>query len=665
MKDYGIDIKGRLSKIRISNPLFVVYEAITNSIQAIEETGQTITDHAIEVIFTRSNQMMLETTGTIPEIIGLKITDSGVGFTEDNFKSFLTFDSTYKEKLGGKGVGRLTWLKFFSRISVTSTFNEPESSNYYERIFDFTEQGVEDKISENLKTELKTVITMDGLSSGSFPKGLDTIAGNLIEHFLSYFSTGHIPKIIIGDGVDTINLNEKYQAEYNQSTYSLEFKIKNVDFKLTCLEVKTLNTGHKIYLCAHKRTINKATIDLKNESALFNKRLKDANGEEFYFVAFLESSYLDSHVNDNRTGFEFGETDENADLFSDISLAEIKQTVVEAIKADLQEELCSTREENLNKAKNYISSKKPQYKYLLNHKEELISEISADSDAEIYSALREIMYDFETESDAAAEQILKQLDSSTSDDEFEKLKNDLYEKIEDRKKISLAQYICDRRVILDILSKRLAKNSDDKYELEDAIHKLIFPLKKTSDDLNYDDQNLWVLDERLCYHNYLASDIPLNKQEPLGVESRDRPDIIIFDGPVAVTNSASDFDAVTIVEFKRPNRNDYSAADNPINQVLNYVFKIRNSKNMTDKNGRNISVSENLRFYCYIVCDITPTLLPIIQNYSAKKSPDGKGYFFTNDQANAHIEIIPYDKLLSDATKRNQFLFEKLGLPTK
>lgn len=665
MKDYGIDIKGRLSKIRISNPLFVVYEAITNSIHAIEETGQTITDHTIEIQFTRSSQMTLENSGTLQEITGLKITDSGVGFTEDNFKSFLTFDSTYKEKLGGKGVGRLTWLKFFSRISVTSTFYEPETKNHYERVFDFTEQGVEDKISEDAKSELKTVITMDGLNSGSFPKGLDTIAGNLIEHFLSYFSTGHIPKIIIGDGVETINLNQKYQSEYSQNTYSLEFKIKNVDFRLTCLEVKTLNTGHKIYLCAHKRTINKATIDLKNESALFKKKLKDANGEEFYFVAFLESSYLDSHVNDNRTGFEFGDTTENADLFSDISLAEIKHTVVEAIKADLQEELSTTREENLNRAKSYIKSKKPQYKYLLNHEEERISEISADSDAEIYNALREIMYDFETESDAAAETILKELDSTTSNDDFEKLKNDLYEKVEDRKKISLAQYICDRRVILDILSKRLAKNTDDRYELEDAIHKLIFPLKKTSDDLNYDEQNLWVLDERLCYHNYLASDIPLSNQEPLAIESKDRPDIIIFEGPLAVTNSASDFDAVTIVEFKRPNRNDYSAADNPIDQVLNYVFKIRNSKSMNDKNGRVLSVSENLRFFCYIVCDITQTLQPIIQKYNAKKSPDGKGYFFSNDQANAHIEIIPYDKLLSDATKRNQFLFEKLGLPIK
>jgi hypothetical protein len=220
-------------------------------------------------------------------------------------------------------------------------------------------------------------------------------------------------------------------------------------------------------------------------------------------------------------------------------------------------------------------------------------------------------------------------------------------------------------VILDILSKRLAKNAGDKYELEDAIHKLIFPLKKTSDDLNYDEQNLWVLDERLCYHNYLASDIPLSKQEPLSLESKDRPDIIIFDGPMAVTNSASDFDAVTIIEFKRPNRNDYNAADNPIDQVLNYVFKIRNNKSMNDRNGRVLAVDENLRFFCYIICDVTQTLLPIIQKYNAKKSPDGKGYFFSNDQANAHIEIIPYSKLLSDATKRNQFLFEKLGLPIK
>ncbi|MBC7458326.1 MAG: hypothetical protein H7235_08620 [Bdellovibrionaceae bacterium] len=65
---------------------------------------------------------------------------------------------------------------------------------------------------------------------------------------------------------------------------------------------------------------------------------------------------------------------------------------------------------------------------------ERISEISADTDAEIYKALREIMYDFETESDAAAEKILKELDSTTTDDDFEKLKNDLYEKVSLEKK---------------------------------------------------------------------------------------------------------------------------------------------------------------------------------------------------------------------------------------
>ncbi len=35
-----------------------------------------------------------------------------------------------------------------------------------------------------------------------------------------------------------------------------------------------------------------------------------------------------------------------------------------------------------------------------------------------------------------------------------------------------------------------------------------------------------------------------------------------------------------------------------------------------------------------------------------------------HDKYNAYIEVISYDKLLTDAKKRNNILFDKLGLPT-
>ncbi|OYU72359.1 MAG: hypothetical protein CFE32_23985, partial [Alphaproteobacteria bacterium PA3] len=50
------------------------------------------------------------------------ITDNGVGLNDDNFESFRTYDSRLKSKKGGKGVGRLTWLKVFESVKIISKF---------------------------------------------------------------------------------------------------------------------------------------------------------------------------------------------------------------------------------------------------------------------------------------------------------------------------------------------------------------------------------------------------------------------------------------------------------------------------------------------------------------------------------------------------------------
>src|SRR5207245_2243684 len=71
----------------------------------------------------------------------------------------------------------------------------------------------------------------------------------------------------------------------------------------------------------------------------------------------------------------------------------------------------------------------------------------------------------------------------------------------------LARHIVHRKATLDFLRAGLKISSSGRYQLENAIHQLIFPLKKTSDDVRPDQMNLWILDERLTYHYYLASDI--------------------------------------------------------------------------------------------------------------------------------------------------------------
>ena len=107
-----------------SHGLYPLFEAVVNSIHAIEENGKPGT---ITVTIQRATaQPDVEGAGPISygRIEGFTVVDTGVGFNARNFVSFETMDSRTKAALGGKGVGRLMWLLAFERARVSSIFEE-------------------------------------------------------------------------------------------------------------------------------------------------------------------------------------------------------------------------------------------------------------------------------------------------------------------------------------------------------------------------------------------------------------------------------------------------------------------------------------------------------------------------------------------------------------
>jgi hypothetical protein len=59
---------------------------------------------------------------------------------------------------------------------------------------------------------------------------------------------------------------------------------------------------------------------------------------------------------------------------------------------------------------------------------------------------------------------------------------------------------------------------------------------------------------------------------------------------------------------------------------------------------------------------MTDKMHQLARRENFKKTVDGKGYYYFHEALNAHIEIIPYDKVLVDAQKRNRTLFDQLGI---
>ena len=153
-------------------------------------------------------------------------------------------------------------------------------------------------------------------------------------------------------------------------------------------------------------------------------------------------------------------------------------------------------------------------------------------------------------------------------------------------------------------------DENDKYKKEDIIHSLICPMQHTSDNIPFNEMNLWIIDEKLSYHKFLASDTKLKSIPVINSKSEDRVDIAIFDQAISYSSEKDHFNSISIIELKRPGRNDYSAGGkdrDPIEQVLRYVKQIREGK-ATLANGRDFGNVENTPFYCYIVADLTSTL---------------------------------------------------------
>jgi len=115
------NLQGRLRNTRLpqSKGLFPLFEAIINSIHGLEAAEIPQDEKVIQVIIQRegipffdepSNASRTDSSSIEP-IIDFKVLDTGIGFGEDNFNSFKTLDSQYKIDKGGRGIGRLLWLK--------------------------------------------------------------------------------------------------------------------------------------------------------------------------------------------------------------------------------------------------------------------------------------------------------------------------------------------------------------------------------------------------------------------------------------------------------------------------------------------------------------------------------------------------------------------------
>lgn len=666
MRGFSVNIEGRVKNFKLpkNQPLIPLYEAIVNSFHAIEERKRNdnkFFEGNIIVNALRDTDNSLHLNGVIPDIIGFEIIDNGVGFNESNMSSFLVSDSTYKAEYGGKGVGRFSWLTVFKDAQIESVFKQDNEFVIRKFTFSTKTSEIDDLLEPALGAkENSTKITLNSPNSDYiFPKQGNTIAMRIIQHCLIYFMAEDCPNVVYNDGEEKHELNTIFHQIIKTDNNEVAFKIGDEEFKLLHVQVEDKSMGgNKLFLCANNRLVD--TKELEKYIVDLDKGMYKRYG--FWYIGVLTSNYLDKNVDMNRVSFSIPEGGGIADFYvKDVTIRQIMESVIEQIKIKLNPYLSSVTEAKEKHIKNYVTQRAPQYRHLLRFMKEDIANIKPDlTEENLDDELYKIKRKFDLEIKEQNQKLIEELNNGILNKcEYETRFNKQIKKVNAANSATLAEYIAHRKVIIDLLEMGIKKNEDGKFQKEKFIHNLIYPMRKNSDEESYDNHNLWLIDEKLAYSNYISSDIPFsndNKQE--------RTDIMVLDNPVAVSdiiNEGSFFDTITLFELKRPMRNDYTDNDNPITQLFDYVDKILSGE-ARDKAGRPIKANENTKFYLYAVCDVTPKLYRILRQRGFNATPDGMGYFLNNSTYNAYVEVLPFDKMINDSKKRNRVLFEKLGL---
>lgn len=657
--EFKVNIKGRVKNFPLqeNTPLVPVFEAIVNSIQSIDDALKTNKDFKgkISIHFKRDDQLISDNLGPINEVI---IIDNGLGFNKKNFTSFMESDTANKIEIGGKGVGRFSWLKAFNSAKIQSYFKDDKGTFYREFDFNLNTTRIQDIATECKNKEvIKTSVALSGLKESfkkQMPRQLNVLAVKIISHCFNYFFNPECPEITVSDDEEVISLNKLFKDKVEKINEE-NFAILENDFKIINLKVESsIIKTHELMLTANNRAVKE--FNLADIIVDINALRID---EKYLYLGIISSKYLDDNVDMNRLSFTT--IPDKITSMADSEIISIERIVlnssqkIELLLKDLLEPIIKEKEKRIE---NYINFNSPQYRHLLKYKSEEIKKIKPGlTNEKLDSELYKIKKSFEEEVKKEQKNLIQTINDRTSIEGYEEALNLVVQKISDSNKSRLADYVIHRKAIIDLFEKGMSLNDEDKYSREAFMHNLIYPMRTISEEIMHDEQNLWIIDEKLSYYFYISSDIPFNNDS-----KEKRADIMLFDRSIAMVeekNEGLPYDSVVIFELKKPMRDDLPYED-PIVQVIDYMEQIK-TNSLKDKKGRYIKVNDKTRFYLYVICDVSPKYKAKVKSmYNLSETVDGLGFYRMSE--NEYLEILSYDKILNDSKKRNQILFEKLGI---
>ena len=636
-----------------------------NSIQAIEQ-GKVSNGSIVVRIFWQDEESLPGVKQAKRKIQNISITDNGIGFTSENIQSFKRLDSTYKSQMFGcLGIGRLLWLKVFEEVEISSVCEEGGKKLFRHFSFDVEKEVspvCEEQIASN--EDRKTTVMLKNIRTDFQTRqsvGLDDIAEAVVRQFLFQYVMGKMPKLEITDGEEHCDPAELFREisstskpredQFEVCGHAFTFIQQRLQMKAT----RKLSSG--VFLCAGDRVVMKQKTELDPRIC---DELGSAANPRFVYIGLVKSKYLDQHVSPERKTIIFPtkkDACEDELPFEPVE-TQMVQKLNEFAQDYLRDEFELLAKDSVQRLSVFVDTTAPEFKGFVNRMGNKLFVQKTQNDRSVWDYVNKQFFEYERQTQPAIEKLITA--DWTNENPEEKIQ-EIQDKIEPIASRDLARFAARRKYYLDLFHKAMQKNDDGKYHKEDAVHSLIFPMQRdTTEPDGMDQQNLWLIDERLTFSHFLASDKPFKSLPITDSESRERMDLMAM--RLYAVGDAGRPGELSIIEFKRPGRDDYSDDSNPIDQVLDYVDELRAGKLKT-VTGEEISNVGNVPIFCYVIAQFTSSLKKQCRNSSLNFNAVHDTYFGMVN--GVYFEIQNLNSVFRKAKERNRALLvaSKLGTP--
>jgi hypothetical protein len=699
IKGVGIWYGGTLPTIKKKEnvPLQPIYEAFTNSLEAIFEKKENTTKGQITISLFFVKDMLSNEDG-VYKFQKIVIEDTGIGFNDINYSRLINLRDNQKG-FSNKGTGRIQFIHSFDKTIISSIYkDETSKTGYKRRVITLSKNDAFLKQNAIIRLDSEEEVSASAASTSlMFETILDNkevlfytsltaenLKDELVRHYLSHFCEirDKLPIIeiktykdgeekakvsITSNNIPTPNKEQPIEISYSRVIGN---RVEQIDRK------ETFNL--KAFLLP-ATDLNKNTLSLVSKGE-FAKELKidnllpmeQINGKRYLFL--LSGQYIDERDSDTRGNIDIplkkdfkkrnmdSLMGEEAILLEDIE--ERTNNVIHSLYKEIDEKY-KEKEKSIRELQelfllNLETINSLQGKIKIDDDDETILRKIYESDARIVA-----------ERDAKIKKQFEELERLTPNNrdyqtQLQQKVNEFVKTIPLQNRTALTQYVARRKIVLTLFQKILDRELDKLKNGGRIDEKLMHNLVFQESSNNPKNSDLWLINEECIYFQgysntpfnqikinskaFLKDEFTIEEERYLSSLGENRkkhkPDILLF----------PEEGKCIIIEFKAPDVNvsdHLTQIDKYANLILNYT-----------KEEFQIDT-----FYGYLIGESIESR-DVLGTVGRYEESSHFNYFFRpaekvngfdgRKNGSIYTEVLKYSTLLERAKIRNKIFIDKL-----